>query len=78
MNEELILKKTIRIIKENFPGMEIVNEDTNFKEDLEMDSLDFVETVMKIEDGFEIKIEDKEGEKLKTVKDLVTLIKSKL
>ncbi len=78
MNEDLVLKKTLRIVKELFPDEDMITEASDFREDLGADSLDFVEVVMKIEEGFEIKIEDAEGEKLKTVKDLITLIQSKL
>lgn len=78
MNEAFVLKKTIRIVKGLFPDEDVITEDTNFREDLGADSLDFVETVMEIEKGFEITIPDEEGEKLKTVKDLVTIIQNKL
>ena len=78
MNEELVLKKTLRIVTELFPDEDIITEASDFRKDLGADSLDFVETVMKIEERFEITIEDEEGEKIKTVKDLTTLIQNKL
>jgi acyl carrier protein len=46
--------------------------------DLGADSLDVVEIVVSIEETFGIKIEDAEYTELKTLQELVELIKSKL
>lgn len=50
-----------------------ITEGSSF-EDLKMDSLDMVEIVMDVEDEFDISIETSEG--IKTIADLIALIKS--
>lgn len=47
-----------------------IKEDTNFKNDLDLDSLDIFEVVDKIEDTYDIEIETDDG--METVDDLVT------
>lgn len=47
-------------------------------EDLNADSLDIIEIVMKMEERFDIKIPDEDGEDLNTVKDLVDVIVKEL
>lgn len=50
--------------------------DSGFR-DLGADSLDTVELVMALETEFNVKIDDREMEKLVTVNDVIELIKSK-
>ena len=47
-----------------------------FAEDLGADSLDVVELVMAMEEGFGIDIPDTEAENIKTVEDAINYIKS--
>lgn len=47
------------------------------KEDLDIDSLDFVEIMLSIEDVFDIEIGEGEAETLKTVEDLINIVESK-
>ena len=54
-----------------------VTENAKFIEDLGADSLDQVELVMALEEEFKCEIPDEAAEKIVTVKDAVTLIKSK-
>ena len=49
--------------------------DTNFKDDLGVDSLDLYEIVMKLEDEFDVEIPTEELEKMETVGDVVEYIK---
>ena len=51
---------------------------TVLREDLEMDSLDMVEFVMELEEGFHIQIPDDEADKLKTFQDVVNLMQKKV
>ncbi|ALV21090.1 MAG: acyl carrier protein [Carnobacterium sp.] len=55
---------------------EEVQLDTNFREDLEADSLDLFQIINDIEDEFDIKIESEEG--LTTVQDIVTFVEAEL
>ncbi|QCI85990.1 acyl carrier protein [Vagococcus zengguangii] len=49
---------------------------TNFREELEADSLDLFQIINDIEDEFDVKIETDEG--LNTVEDLVKFVDSEL
>ncbi|MER2227662.1 MAG: acyl carrier protein [Carnobacterium sp.] len=55
---------------------EEVQLETNFREDLEADSLDLFQIINDIEDEFDIKIESEEG--LTTVQDIVTFVEAEL
>lgn len=50
---------------------------TSFVDDLNLDSLDMVEMMMKMEDEFGIEIPEEETEKLKTINDVVTYLQTK-
>ncbi|MFL2100743.1 acyl carrier protein [Desemzia sp. FAM 23991] len=49
---------------------------TNFREDLEADSLDLFQIINDIEDEFDIKIESEEG--LNTVQDIVNFVEAEI
>lgn len=53
-----------------------INAGTSFVDDLNLDSLDMVEMMMKMEDEFGIEIPEEETENLKTVKDVVSYLES--
>ena len=55
-----------------------IKEESNIAEDLGADSLDFVELIMKLENIFDIKIEDEDVETIYTVEDLINYIDSKI
>ncbi len=55
-----------------------VNENTDIAEDLGADSLDVVELVMRVEEEFDITIEDSDAHLFKTVGDVVNYIESKM
>ena len=58
-------------------GLERINVNDTF-EDLGMDSLDGVEIVMGIEDEFNIDISDDVVDTLKTVRDVVDFVETKI
>jgi acyl carrier protein len=47
-----------------------------FREDLEADSLDLVELIMKFEDVFSTEISDEDAQKINTVADSVTFVEA--
>lgn len=51
---------------------------SNLVEDLGADSLDTVELIMAFEDEFGIEVPDEDAERIKTVKDAVDYVKSKV
>ena len=55
---------------------EKVTEGASFIDDLGADSLDIVELVMTMEEEFDLEIPDEAAEKIKTVGDVVTYVKS--
>jgi acyl carrier protein len=54
-----------------------VTMDKSFIEDLNADSLDLTELIMTFEERFGFEISEEDAEKLKTVKDVVTYVKSR-
>ena len=79
MKREEVLEKVREIIADKL-GVDIddVVEEASLLEDLQAYSLDLVDLVMVFEEEFDIKIEDEELEKIKTVKDVVDGIMSKI
>jgi acyl carrier protein len=55
-----------------------VNPQASFVDDLGADSLDQVELIMAFEDAFDVEIPDEDAEKLKTVKDAVEYLSTKV
>jgi acyl carrier protein len=51
---------------------------TNLFDDLDLDSLDAVELIIEFEDRYKIELLDREAENIKTIKDIVDLLQSKL
>ena len=51
-----------------------VNEGAHLRDDLEADSLDLVELIMDLEEGFGVKISDEEAQSIGTVGEAVDFI----
>ncbi len=54
-----------------------IKAESHFVEDLNLDSLDMVELMMKMEDEFGVEIPEDETENLKSVKDVVGYLEGK-
>jgi acyl carrier protein len=78
MSDE-IAEKVQRIVARSLrrPVAE-VHPESSFATDLMADSLELVELVMAIEREFDVKIPDAEAEKLRTVQDAISHIRSAL
>jgi acyl carrier protein len=68
---------SILIEKLGIPESEIT-PDASFVKDLGIDSLDYAELVMEFEQVFDIKIPDDDAEKMQTIGEATSYIKSKL
>jgi len=75
----MIFERVKHIVSQQFDvAEEEIELDTDFREDLEADSLDLVELVMELEDEFETEVDDSEIEDIVTVEDAVEYIKNKI
>ena len=80
MEDKEILAKLIEIVKPFVREESLlnnVNEDTQFIQDLNINSSRLVDVVLSLEDSFDITIEDEEVEELTTVGAVIKLVKSK-
>ncbi len=79
MSREEILEKVRELIADKLGvDKDEVTEEASLVDDLGADSLDLVDLVMVFEEEFNVKIEDEELENIKTVKDVVDGIMSKM
>lgn len=77
MTENEIFTKITTIIEDHFDvSADKVTEQTNFKTDLDADSIDLVEFILELEDAFGAEISDEDAEQIVTVKDAVDYIAS--
>lgn len=71
-----MLERIVEIINEQLNIDDVdINEDTNFKEDLGVDSLDLLELVMAFEEEYDIELDPEELEGITTVGDIMEYIK---
>lgn len=73
----MIFEKVKGILIEEL-DVEEVKLESKIHEDLGADSLDMVEVVMAVEDEFDIEVAEEDTRMIKTVKDIVTFIESKI
>ena len=79
MNRSEILEKIREDIENNvFTPEEPITEESGFVEDLGMDSLEFVEMVMGVEEVFGFDVPDEEAEKWVTVGNVVDFVEKTL
>ncbi len=73
-----MIKKIEKIIKDNIEIEDLkININTNFKDDLGLDSFEMAQLLCAVEDEFGIEIEDEKLTKINTMDDLVTYLKNK-
>ncbi|AYM03363.1 acyl carrier protein [Levilactobacillus yiduensis] len=75
MTKAEIFDKIADIIADRFEtDWDAINDQLNFKQDLDADSIDFVEFVLELEDTFGAEISDEDAEKLNTIGEVVDYI----
>ncbi|NMW84611.1 acyl carrier protein [Peptoniphilus sp. AGMB00490] len=68
-------ERILEIIAEQFNiDVNELNEDMNFQDDLNADSIELVELVMTIEEEFEIEVSEEDLENLKTIGDVIDYV----
>lgn len=80
MSEEKLLEELKAIMVKNGLCEEDANitMETNIRQDLDADSLDFVDLIIELEDKYQISIEDEDAQSFTSVKDVVDYIKERI
>ena len=78
--EELInsLKKIIKPYVQDDEAFKLLSEETDFINDLKINSANLVDIILDVEDEFDIEIDDKSMEKMLSVKAAIDIIITKL
>ena len=77
MTEQQIFDRIVTIIQERQGEDFVVTENLSLKDDLDADSVDLMEFVLTIEDEFGIEISDEEIDNLKSIADVLAIIKNR-
>jgi acyl carrier protein len=72
--EEVLARIRTHLSEELGIDASTIEEQSRFKEDLEADSLDLVELVMELEDGYGIRMGEDQAERIKTVGQAVDFV----
>lgn len=76
MNTE---EKVIQIVSEATKiDISKISAQTSFIDDLNLDSLDIAELMMKVEDEFNVEIPEEDAEKIRNINDVASYIQTKL
>lgn len=76
LTNESITNDLISLFKENIQNKNCseICASSKIKDDLGLDSLDVVELIMKLEEKYNIQIEDEKANQIKTIEDVSKLI----
>ena len=79
-NENLInrLKAIVSTYAQNKEALESINEETDFINDLKINSANLVDVILDVEEEFDIVIDNDAMEKMLTVKASIAVIEAKL
>ena len=81
MTKEEIISKLTTIVKpyiQNEEGFKNLSEETDFINDLEINSANLVDIILDVEDEFNIEIDNDSMEKMLSVKATIAVIQSKM
>lgn len=81
MSSENVIPRLKAIVKpyiQNEEAFEVMNEETNFINDLKINSANLVDVILDIEDEFDIVMTNEDMEQMTTVKSAMAVIDAKL
>ncbi|WP_299054538.1 acyl carrier protein [uncultured Polaribacter sp.] len=81
MTKQEIIQKLTSIVKpyiQNEEGFKNISENTDFINDLEINSANLVDIILDVEDEFKIHIDNDSMEKMMSVKETVAIIQAKM
>ena len=71
------IDKIIKIIKENIETDVAIEESTDMREDLDLDSFDVLMIMNEIDDEFSITLEEEDFQRVNTPQEIVSLLKER-
>ena len=75
MDKQEVFNKITDLVADQFDvDRDKITGSLNFKQDLDADSIDFVEFVLDLEDTFNAEISDEDAEKLNTIDEAVDFV----
>lgn len=80
INEERYdaLKEIIKVYLPEDVPVEEINEESDFINELNINSANLVDIILDVEDAFDIRLENEDMDKMHTVKDALSIIDQKL
>lgn len=81
MDKDEALQKLKEIVKpyvKDAPALENITEDTDFINDLNINSANLVDVILDVEEVFDIEIDNESMEKMRDVKSALAVIEEKL
>jgi acyl carrier protein len=80
INEERYdaLKEIIKVYLPEDVTVEEINEESDFINELNINSANLVDIILDVEDAFDIRLENEDMDKMHTVKDALSIIDQKL
>lgn len=72
------LKEIVKPYVKDAPALENLTEDTNFINDLNINSANLVDVILDVEEVFDIEIDNESMEKMRDVKSALAVIEGKL
>ena len=73
MTQEELKEAIKRVMSENF-ALENIADDADFAKDLNIDSIGSMELLLKLEDEFGVRVEDKDAQEMTTVNKTAALL----
>jgi acyl carrier protein len=81
MNKEELIEKLKEVVKpyvQNQEALETLSEETDFINDLKINSANLVDVVLDVEDAFDIEVDNESMEKMLDIKASLAIIEQKL